>query len=112
MLAGLSFCRLFLYGSGVIAAHPPALKPGSEAPQSAAPMTGARAAKIRKRLGLTRAALARVLRLSPASGHETVKRWETGETAVSGPVSLALEALDDGWRPADYDARAQGAADA
>jgi DNA (cytosine-5)-methyltransferase 1 len=44
----------------------------------------------RKRLGLSQAELAERLRMG-ANGERTVRRWETGETPITGPASLALE---------------------
>lgn len=46
----------------------------------------------RKALGLTQAGLAEALRMGP-NGERTVRRWEQGETPVSGPASVAIELL-------------------
>lgn len=62
---------------------------------------------IRRRLGLTEAQMGRVLRLKPANAFSTVRRMEAGQVEVSGPASLALEALDDGWRPHDFERNAR-----
>ena len=43
----------------------------------------------RDRLGLTQAELARRLQLG-AGGGRTVRRWELGERAIPGPVSVAI----------------------
>lgn len=48
---------------------------------------------IRKRAGLTQRQLATVLRIEDA---RTVRRYEAGDRAVSGPVSLLMELLDRG----------------
>lgn len=64
------------------------------------PMTPERVKAIRDGLGLSQPALGRLLRLG-ASGKRTVARWEAGEVKVPGPVSVALEALESGWRPGD-----------
>jgi DNA-binding transcriptional regulator YiaG len=48
---------------------------------------------IRQRLGLTQSGLAAVLRVNDL---RTVRKWEAGERAISGPVSLLMELLDDG----------------
>jgi DNA (cytosine-5)-methyltransferase 1 len=46
----------------------------------------------RQRLGLSQGGLAERLRLGP-NGERTVRRWESGETPITGPASLALEFL-------------------
>jgi DNA-binding transcriptional regulator YiaG len=46
----------------------------------------------RKRLGLSQAELAEVLRMG-ANGGRTVRRWELGEVPVTGPASVAIELL-------------------
>ena len=55
----------------------------------------------RAALGMTQADLARALRLSDPdeNGRRTVRNWEKGATPISGPASVALEALLTGWRP-------------
>ena len=53
---------------------------------------------IRKRADLTQSGLARVLRISDL---RTIRRYETGERAISGPVSLLMELLDAGDLPID-----------
>lgn len=52
----------------------------------------------REELRLTRPGLARLLRLGP-NGERRVRRWEDGDLPVSGPASVAIEALLSGWRP-------------
>jgi len=63
-------------------------------------MTPERVRQIREKCGLSQSGLAKVLRLG-ASGKRTVVRWESAEGIVPGPVSVALEALEAGWRPGD-----------
>jgi len=46
----------------------------------------------RSRLGLSAAGLAAALRLG-ANGGRTVRRWESGQIAFSGPVAVAIEAM-------------------
>lgn len=46
----------------------------------------------RQRLGLSQSGLAERLRLGP-NGERTVRRWESGDTPISGPASLAIELL-------------------
>lgn len=56
-------------------------------------MTPATLKAIRVRAGLTQTQLADFLRISD---RRAVRYWETGERAVSGPVSLIMEMLDAG----------------
>jgi transcriptional regulator with XRE-family HTH domain len=59
--------------------------------------TPERCREARETLGLSKAELARVVRLDT---RETVRRIENGpKRGVPGPYQLALEALLSGWRP-------------
>jgi DNA-binding transcriptional regulator YiaG len=49
--------------------------------------------RIRAKLGMTQTQLAAVLRIEDI---RTIRRWERGERAISGPVSLLMELLDEG----------------
>lgn len=51
----------------------------------------------RKHLGLTVRDMADALRLSEANGYRTVRRMESGEIPVSGPISVAVEAMLSGF---------------
>lgn len=51
----------------------------------------------RKQLGMTVRDMADALRLSEANGYRTVRRMESGEIAVSGPISVAVEAMLAGF---------------
>lgn len=51
---------------------------------------------IRERAGLTQSGLAALLRISDK---RTIRRYETGEREISGPVSLLMELLDAGQIP-------------
>jgi DNA-binding transcriptional regulator YiaG len=51
---------------------------------------------IRQRAGLTQSGLAARLRVSDL---RTIRKWEAGERAISGPVSLLMELLDAGKLP-------------
>ena len=46
----------------------------------------------RRTLGLSASGLAAALRLG-ANGGRTVRRWESGDIAFSGPVALVIEGL-------------------
>lgn len=61
----------------------------------------------RKQLGLTVRDMAAALRLSEANGYRTVRRMESGEIEVSGPISVAVEAMLSGyvWIDEDGDGR-------
>jgi DNA-binding transcriptional regulator YiaG len=59
-------------------------------------MTGPEITELRLELGLSRAELAALLRISDRS---TVRRWESGDSNVTGPVSLLLELLAAGELP-------------
>ena len=59
-------------------------------------MTPAEIKAARLALGLSQSGLAEALRL--ANGDRTVRNWESGRIAITGPASLALEALVSGWK--------------
>jgi DNA-binding transcriptional regulator YiaG len=56
-------------------------------------MTPATFHAIRQRAGLTQSELARLLRIEDI---RSIRKWEKGERAISGPVSLLMEMLDAG----------------
>lgn len=56
-------------------------------------MTPATFKSIRERAGLTQSGLAAILRISDI---RTIRKWEAGERAISGPVALLMELLDAG----------------
>ena len=72
-------------------------------------MTGGDIRKARATLGdlwgldrpLRAAELGRILRLQGRDPGATVLAWETG-TPVSGPVSVAIEAMLAGYRPSHF----------
>lgn len=53
-------------------------------------MTPTELKSARKALGLSAAGLARLVRVAEG---RTVRRWESGESEVPGPVSALLEAI-------------------
>lgn len=55
--------------------------------------------EIREAAGLTQPGLAALLGISDK---RTVRRWETGETPITGPARLVLEMLAAGELPARY----------
>ncbi len=66
-------------------------------------------ATARERLGemwgldrpLKAAELARVLRMRGNNAARKIIAWESGEAKVTGPASVAIEALLSGWQPQD-----------
>lgn len=61
-------------------------------------MTPEQVREARKTLGLTQHELAVLLRMG-TDGKRAVRRWESGDRPISGPASVVLDALLDGWRP-------------
>ena len=59
-------------------------------------MTGEELREAREDLNLTRQELADILRFG-ANGERRIRRMERGEIEVSGPVSVVIDALLDGW---------------
>lgn len=55
-------------------------------------MTPATLRTARKTLGLSANGLAQALRLGKGGGR-TVRRWEAGDTPISGPAQVAIEAM-------------------
>lgn len=53
----------------------------------------------RHELGMSVNELAEALRLNPKNGGRKVRRWETGEHEISGPVAVAIEAMLNGFMP-------------
>ena len=52
----------------------------------------------RRAMGLTQHDLAVLLRMG-GDGKRAVRRWEAGDRHISGPASVAIEAMLTGWRP-------------
>ena len=63
--------------------------------------TGDDVRAARKTLGLTVDGLTKALRMSSTTGGRTVRRWEKNEVPITGPASLAIEAMLAGFIPAD-----------
>lgn len=62
-------------------------------------MTPAAVKAARLALGMTQHQLAEALRMG-TDGKRAVRRWEAGDRPISGPASVAIEAMLTGWRPA------------
>jgi DNA-binding transcriptional regulator YiaG len=62
-------------------------------------MTPAELKAIRQRYGLSQSELAVLLRIADL---RTIRRWEKGEVAISGPASIVLELMATGELPQRY----------
>ena len=64
-------------------------------------------ARIRKSLDLSLTDLCRIMRLSPTKGSQSLREMEGGRRDISGPVSVIMDLLDQGYidhlRPARID---------
>ena len=56
----------------------------------------------RHELGLSGSRLAKFLRMG-TNADRTIRRYESGESPIPGPVSVAMEALLTGFRPKDIE---------
>ena len=66
--------------------------------------TGAHLRQVREAMGFSHAELARALRLAGGDkqGEKRVREMETGKRDISGPVTVAVEALLRGFLPHDF----------
>lgn len=60
-------------------------------------MTSEEFKAARRQLGMTVRQMADALRLSTTNGYRMIRRIESGEIAVSGPISVAVEAMLAGF---------------
>ena len=60
-------------------------------------MTSEEFKAARKQLGMTVRQMADALRLSTTNGYRMIRRIESGEIVVSGPISVAVEAMLAGF---------------
>lgn len=58
--------------------------------------------KAREELGMSAKQLAKTLRMGKGSDR-TIRRYESGESPIPGPVSVAVEALVSGFVPEEYE---------
>ena len=65
-------------------------------------MNGAELKAARKELGWSLADMADALRLSEASGRDSIRKMESGKINISGPISVAVEAFLAGYIPEEY----------
>lgn len=54
--------------------------------------------RARAQLGLSARELAEVLRMGTGASR-TIYRWESGETMITGPAAVAIEAMLAGYEP-------------
>lgn len=59
--------------------------------------------RARKVLGWTVNDLSDALRLSPGTGNRTIRRMESGDSHVTGPICVATEAFLAGFIPDTID---------
>lgn len=66
--------------------------------------TGVHLRQAREAMGFSHAELARALRLAGGDkqGEKRVREMETGKRDISGPVTVAVEALLRGFLPHDF----------
>ncbi len=62
-------------------------------------MTGSELKAARRALGLSVEEMARALRLSEANGADTIRKWERDKPPITGPASVAVEAMLKGFTP-------------
>ena len=62
-------------------------------------MTPSHIRTIRKEAGLSQTGLAALLRIKDL---RTIRRWESGETPITGPASIILELIEDDALPYKY----------
>lgn len=65
-------------------------------------MNGAELKAARKELGWSLADMADALRLSEASGRDSIRKMESGKINISGPISVAIEAFLAGYIPEGF----------
>jgi DNA-binding XRE family transcriptional regulator len=57
----------------------------------------------RNHMGYSVNEMADALRLSPANGGTTVRKMEAGKINITGPISVAVDAMLKGYDPFDYE---------
>lgn len=65
-------------------------------------MNGTELKAARKELGWSLADMADALRLSEASGRDSIRKMESGKINISGPISVAVEAFLAGYIPEGF----------
>ena len=62
-------------------------------------MTPAKLKLARNHMGYSVNEMADALRLSPASGGTTIRKMEAGKINITGPISVAVDAMLKGYDP-------------
>jgi DNA-binding XRE family transcriptional regulator len=57
----------------------------------------------RNHMGYSVNEMADALRLSPANGGTTIRKMEAGKINITGPISVAVDAMLKGYDPFDYE---------
>jgi hypothetical protein len=65
-------------------------------------MTPAKLKLARNRMGYSINDMADALRLSPDSGGTTIRKMEAGKVRITGPISVAVDAMLKGYDPFCY----------
>ena len=71
-------------------------------------MTPAKLKQARQALGYSLTDMADALRLSGTTGPTTIRKMEAGKVNISGPVSVAVEAMLKGFDPFEEEDEADG----
>ena len=66
-------------------------------------MTPEKLKLARHYMGFSVNEMADALRLSPANGGTTVRKMEAGKINITGPISVAVDAMMKGYDPFDYE---------
>jgi DNA-binding XRE family transcriptional regulator len=66
-------------------------------------MTPEKLKLARNHMGYSVNEMADALRLSPASGGTTIRKMEAGKVNITGPISVAVDAMMKGYDPFDYE---------
>jgi transcriptional regulator with XRE-family HTH domain len=66
-------------------------------------MTPEKLKLARNHMGYSVNEMADALRLSPANGGTTIRKMEAGKINITGPISVAVDAMLKGYDPFDYE---------
>jgi DNA-binding XRE family transcriptional regulator len=66
-------------------------------------MTPEKLKLARNHMGYSVNEMADALRLSPANGGTTIRKMEAGKVNITGPISVAVDAMMKGYDPFDYE---------
>ena len=66
-------------------------------------MTPAKLKLARVTMGYSVTEMADALRLSPDNGATSIRKMESGKINITGPISVAVDAMMKGYDPFDYE---------